>query len=202
MPPSQTTKSAPSAAPPQLKKPQGAKKWEGEDDEDADEPVVRPSFSSILSFIQLIEIILTQSDWEESSDEEEEDVKPAAASAPAPLKKKGTLKQKLAEKEAAAKASKANGKSAHADDDDSSEEYDSDAVLDPREKARREKEREVKADLKNAADLFGSVALGGRCNLIDFSPVSHPTPHSTFLFRNNSSAFPPTADERRLHQPL
>ncbi|KAI0636070.1 eukaryotic translation initiation factor 3 subunit J [Trametes polyzona] len=104
-------------------------KWEGEDEED-DGPV---------------------SDWEAESSEEEEE-KPKAAPAPvAPPKKKGTLKQKLAEKEAA-KAARA------AEEDD---EYDEDAVLDPREKARRDKERELAADLNNAAELFGSVALGG-----------------------------------------
>ena len=34
-------------------------------------------------------------------------------------------------------------------------------MLDPREKARIDKERELAADLNNAADLFGAVALGG-----------------------------------------
>ncbi|KAJ3519287.1 hypothetical protein NMY22_g13277 [Coprinellus aureogranulatus] len=94
------------------------------------------------------------SDWEESSEEEEEEVKPVAA---APPKKKGTLKQKLAEKE----AQKAKKKGS---DDEDDVEYDSDAVLDPREKARRDKERELKADLTNAADLFGAAALGGSKN--------------------------------------
>ncbi|KAI0775064.1 eukaryotic translation initiation factor 3 subunit J [Trametes elegans] len=119
-------KPAPSAPIP--KKP-AKSKWEGEDEED-DEPV---------------------SDWEaESSDEEEE--KPKAAPAPvAPPKKKGTLKAKLAEKEAAKAAKAAAGE----------DEYDEDAVLDPREKARRDKERELAADLNNAADLFGAAALGG-----------------------------------------
>lgn len=56
----------------------------------------------------------------------------------------------MAEKEAAAKN---NG------NDDG--EYDSDAVLDPREKARKDKERELKADLTNASDLLGAAALGG-----------------------------------------
>jgi len=88
------------------------------------------------------------SDWEQSS--EEEDEKPAAAHV-APPKKKGTFKAKLAEIEAA-KAAR---------DEDSDEEYDSDQVLDPREKARRDKERELKADLDNAAALLGSAALGG-----------------------------------------
>lgn len=39
--------------------------------------------------------------------------------------------------------------------------YDEDDVLDPREKARRDKERELNSDLNNAADLFGAAALGG-----------------------------------------
>ena len=74
----------------------------------------------------------------------------------APPKKKGTLKAKLAEKEAQ-KALKKDS-----DDDDSDDDsYDSDAVLDPREKARQDKERELKADLNNAADLLGGAALGG-----------------------------------------
>lgn len=89
-----------------------------------------------------------QSDWEASSDEGE---KPKTTATVAPPKKKGTLKQKLAEK-AALKAER--------DDDD---EYDSDAVLDPREKARRDKERELNADLNNAAELLGAAALGGVC---------------------------------------
>ena len=69
--------------------------------------------------------------------------------AAAPPKKKGTIKAKIAEKEAQ-KAAKANDV-----------EYDSDDVLDPKEKARRDKERELKADLHNAVDLLGAGALGG-----------------------------------------
>ncbi|KAF5342283.1 hypothetical protein D9611_001824 [Ephemerocybe angulata] len=91
------------------------------------------------------------SDWEESSDEEsEEEKKPVVA----PPKKKGTLKQKLAEKEAE------KAKRIEAGELD----YDSDDVLDPREKARRDRERELNADLTNAADLLGSAALGGTKN--------------------------------------
>jgi translation initiation factor 3 subunit J len=51
----------------------------------------------------------------------------------------------LAEKEAA--------KQAGGDDDDI---YDEDAVLDPREKARLDRERELKSDLDNAAALLGT----------------------------------------------
>ncbi|KII85163.1 hypothetical protein PLICRDRAFT_45310 [Plicaturopsis crispa FD-325 SS-3] len=131
--------------PPKVPKKAVKSKWEGEDEEDSD-PV---------------------SDWEASSDEEEEK-KPAPAAPAAAPKKKGTLKQKLAEKEAAKAARKAAG-------EDSDEIYDSDDVLDPREKARRDKERELNADLNNAADLLGAAALGGTKNkdldsLISFQP--------------------------------
>jgi len=108
-------------------------KWEGEDEE-SDGPV---------------------SDWEQSSEEEEKS-KPASAPV-APPRKKGTLKAKLAEIEAAKAARKAAGE----DSDDDDDEYDSDEVLDPREKARMDKERELNADLDNAASLLGAAALGG-----------------------------------------
>ena len=65
------------------------------------------------------------------------------------------MKAKLAEIEAK--------KAARADDDD--EESDSDEVLDPREKARRDRDRELKADLDNAASLLGTAALGGELTM-------------------------------------
>jgi len=106
------------------------------------------------------------SDWEASSDEEDAKAKPAGNAAPP--KKKGTLKQKLAEKEAAKATRQANG-------EDSDDEYDSDAVLDPREKAKRDKERELNADLNNAAELLGTAALGKSTNkdlndILSFQP--------------------------------
>lgn len=94
-----------------------------------------------------------QSDWEESSEEEEEEEKKPTAPVAAP-KKKGTLKAKLAEKEAAKAAARAHNGDAI--------EYDEDAVLDPRERARRDKEREISADLENTASLLGAASLGGR----------------------------------------
>jgi len=124
---SESETAAPSA--PRIPKLPAKKKWEGED-EDEDSPV---------------------SDWEQSSDEEEE--KPSTTTTAAPIKKKGTLKAKIAEKEAAKAAKKA------AEED--SDEYDEDHVLDPREKARLDREREVKADLENAHALFGAAAIGG-----------------------------------------
>ena len=96
---------------------------------------------------------LMQSDWDASSDEEEEKRSHPIQQAPPP-KKKSTLKAKLIEKEAA-KATR----SAQETDDDVA--YDSDQVLDPREKARLDKQREVNSDLNNTADLFGAAALGG-----------------------------------------
>lgn len=81
----------------------------------------------------------------------------------APPKQRGSLKAKLIEKEAAKAARKAAG-------EDSDPDYDSDEVLDPREKARIDKERELKADLDNAAALLGSAALGGIYLLSAFTP--------------------------------
>ena len=96
-----------------------------------------------------------QSDWEASSDEEKK--KPASAAVPvAPAKKKGTFKQKLAEKEAARQAQLAAGNNGDVD-------YDEDAVLDPRAKARLAKERELEADLHHAKELFGSASIKGAC---------------------------------------
>jgi hypothetical protein len=81
----------------------------------------------------------------------------------APPKKKGTLKQKLAEKEAARQAQLALG--------NSDPEYDEDAVLDPRAKARLEKERELESDLHNATELFGATTLKGAL----FTVVTFPS---------------------------
>jgi translation initiation factor 3 subunit J len=95
-----------------------------------------------------------QSDWEASSDEEKE--KSTSAAAPvAPPKKKGTLKQKLAEKDAVRRARLASG--------DNDEDYDEDAVLDPRAKAQLEKERELESDFRNATELFESATIKGAC---------------------------------------
>ncbi|KIJ51423.1 hypothetical protein M422DRAFT_203587 [Sphaerobolus stellatus SS14] len=99
------------------------KKWEGEDEEENSAP----------------------DDWEESSEEEEEKPAPTVV---APPKKKGTLKAKIAEKEAS--------KAAHRASDDVDELED---VIDPAEKKRLDRERELKADMMNAAELFGSVAI-------------------------------------------
>jgi translation initiation factor 3 subunit J len=72
----------------------------------------------------------------------------------APPKKKGTLKAKLAEKEAAKAAKKAAGEEEENDDSD-----DSDDALDPRARALQDKQRELEADMKNASELFGTNSI-------------------------------------------
>jgi len=121
------------------------------------------------------------SDWEASSDEEDKKPKPATAPV-APPKKKGTLKAKLAEKEAEKAARKAAG-----EDSD----YDSDAVLDPQEQERINKERELNADLNNAAELFGAAALGGTSSSeLDSLISAQPRTKEDFIaFSNNVIEF-------------
>jgi translation initiation factor 3 subunit J len=147
----------------------GKGKWEGED-EDNDGPV---------------------SDWEASSDDEVKD-KPASAAAPAP-KKKGTLKQKLAEKEAARRAQLAAG--------GSDAEYDEDAVLDPREKARLEKERELESDLSHARDLLDSTTLKGSSDA-DLDEILKSSPQSKEDFVALSDAIIAHIIKRHQDKPL
>ncbi|KAH7341521.1 eukaryotic translation initiation factor 3 subunit J [Rhizoctonia solani] len=93
------------------------------------------------------------SDWDASSDEEA--AKPAAkASATAPPKKKGTLKAKLAEKEAAA-ASTRRGAAGELDPSEW-ETVGEGAGLSVAE----QRARELESDLKNTSDLLGAAALG------------------------------------------
>jgi len=109
------------------------KKWEGEDEEEE-----------------------VADDWDASS-EEEEKPKPAAV---APPKKKGTLKSKLAEKEAL----KAAQKGAVFDNADDEDDDDDDESVDYAEQRRIDKERELESDLHNATDLLGAAAIGGGAN--------------------------------------
>ncbi|KAH9033472.1 translation initiation factor eIF3 subunit [Lactarius hengduanensis] len=68
------------------------------------------------------------------------------------------------EKEAARRAQLAAG--------GSDADYNEDAVFDPREKARLEKERELESDLHNATELFGSSADADLDNILKSSPNS------------------------------
>jgi len=132
-----------------------------------------------------------QSDWEASSEEE----KPAAPAPLAPAKKKGSLKQKLAEKEAARQARLAAG------DDDDEVEYDEDAVLDPRAKARLEKERELESDLHNATELFGSATVKGSSDT-DLDTILKSTPKSKEDFIALSDAIIAHVIKRHQDKPL
>jgi len=145
-------------------------KWEGEDEDD-DGPV---------------------SDWEASSDDEVKD-KPAATAA-APLKKKGTLKQKLAEKEAARRAQLAAG--------GSEADYDEDAVLDPSEKARREKELELESDLRNTTELFSSTTITGSSTDADLDKILKSSPQSKEDFVALSDAIIAHIVKRHQDKPL
>jgi len=131
------------------------------------------------------------SDWEESSEEEE---KSAPASAPvAPPKKKGSLKQKLAEKEAARQARLASG--------DDQVDYDEDAVLDPRAKARLEKQRELESDLHNATELFGSATAKGSSDA-DLDKILESTPKTKEDFIALSDAIVAHVIKRHQDKPL
>jgi len=123
-------------------------KWQGEDEED-DGPV---------------------SDWEKSSDSEDE--KPAVAPV-APPKPKGTLKKRLAEKEAEMAARRAAGE----DEEDSDEED----ILDPRAKALRDRQRELDADLKNAADLFGQTSVSDAPSDLASLQTANPKTKDEFI---------------------
>lgn len=162
---SETAASPPPKLPPKVVK----SKWEGEDEDD-DDPV---------------------GDWEQSSEEEE---KPKQASSVAPPKKKGTLKAKLAEKEAAKAARRAAG-------EDSDLEYDSDEVLDAREKARIDKERELNADLENAAGLLGSAALGGTSSS-ELDSLISTDPRTKEDFQNFSAKIIEYIIKRHQQKPL
>ncbi|EUC57072.1 eukaryotic translation initiation factor 3 subunit J [Rhizoctonia solani AG-3 Rhs1AP] len=113
-------------------------------------PVVRPKPSK---WADEDEEIKPASDWDASSDDEP--AKPAGTTAAAPpKKKKGTIKSKIAEKEAAA----ANARRGAAGE------------LDPEEwvttgegaglSVAELRARELESDLKNTTDLLGAAALG------------------------------------------
>ncbi|KAI9509800.1 translation initiation factor eIF3 subunit [Russula earlei] len=131
------------------------------------------------------------SDWEASSEEEQE--VPAAAPA-APPKKKGTLKQKLAEKEATRRAQLSSG--------NSQVDYDEDAVLDPRAKARLEKERELESDLRNATELFESATVKGGSSDADLDKILRSTPKSKEEFIALSDAIIAQVVKRHQDKPL
>ncbi|KAH9003158.1 translation initiation factor eIF3 subunit [Lactarius hatsudake] len=133
------------------------------------------------------------SDWEASSEDDEVKAKPAATAA-APPKKKGTLKQKLAEKEAARRAQLAAG--------GSDADYDEDAVLDPRAKARLEKERELESDLHNATELFGSSTLKGSSADADLDNILKSSPSSKEDFVALSEAIIAHIVKRHQDKPL
>lgn len=108
-----------------------------------------------------------QAAWDASSDEDSKAKKPIGAAVATAPRKKGTLKAKLAQKEAERAAREAAG-----------EEYATeDEFLDEEAVRRQRKEAELAADLSNAQDLLGGSAGGAsqasQLNaLLTFSPKS------------------------------
>ena len=88
------------------------------------------------------------------------------------MRKKTTLKQRLAQKEAAEAARIARGEFAP----------DELAEMHPQERARLEKERELQADLNHASDLFGDMAVGA-------SKQSFSEPSVAFLLNTDAFLF-------------
>ncbi|ODN92768.1 translation initiation factor 3 subunit J [Cryptococcus wingfieldii CBS 7118] len=137
---------APAAAPAVALPPKvSAKKWA---DEDADDK--------------------SDDDWDKSDDETPE---PKAAAVPPP-KKKGTLKQKLAEKERLAKEAKAKGVSV--DDDDLMDH------LTEQDRRRLAREKEQEADLAVASDLMGGLDVGGSSDNLKAVLNSRPSTKDDF----------------------
>ncbi|KAG8741751.1 Translation initiation factor 3 subunit J component [Ceratobasidium sp. 414] len=110
------------------------------------------------------------SDWEASSEEEA-----PKATATAPPKKRGTIKSKIAEKEAAAAAAGTRrGAAGELDPDEwrAGESDDDDKGLSVAE----QRARELESDLKSAGELLGAAALGDApselAELASFDPRS------------------------------
>ncbi|ODQ55295.1 translation initiation factor eIF3 subunit [Saitoella complicata NRRL Y-17804] len=94
--------------------------------------------------------------WDAASDSESEKPKSNELAFAPPPKKKGTLKQKIAEKEAARKQAEEEKAARQAAGEYSDEE---DEEEDPRERAERLRQEEIESDLRNAADLLGDVRI-------------------------------------------
>ncbi|ORY35615.1 eukaryotic translation initiation factor 3 subunit J [Naematelia encephala] len=117
-------------------------RWQGEDEEDE------------------------QDDWDASEDEKP---KTPTTTAPAPTKKKGGLKQKLAEKERLAAEARERGEI----DDliDTTTEQD---------RRRQAREREIQADLNVAADLLGVTSVDDPKETLEAILKSKPTSKDSF----------------------
>lgn len=112
-----------------------------------------------------------QEDWDASDDEdaEKKDAKPAGPAPP--VRAKGITKQKIAEREAADKARAAEiaarvsahlfGRAHEHRRADLARAFVRQRDDDPQARKAREKAAMLKADLANAADLFGGLNTGG-----------------------------------------
>ncbi|KDN40169.1 translation initiation factor eIF3 subunit [Tilletiaria anomala UBC 951] len=137
--------------------------WDASSDEETSKKVTAPSAVTMGRRRFDDEEDEVKDDWEE------EDEKPQEPAPLAPAKKKGTLKQKLAEKEAAEKRRQELG--LESDDENQEDEED------PAEKRRLEREAQLKADMDNAANLLGQNRISSSDDptlnkLLNAKPVS------------------------------
>jgi translation initiation factor 3 subunit J len=103
------------------------------------------------------------------------------------------VKAKIAEKEAQKAARAAAG------DDDI---YDEDDVLDPREKARRDRERELKADLANAIDLLSGTSVNGGDGKSELDKLVSANPKTKEEFQEYSKNLVELLIKKHQHKPL
>ncbi|CAE6387066.1 unnamed protein product [Rhizoctonia solani] len=108
------------------------------------------------------------SDWDASSDEEAAKA-PATTTTAQPKKKKGTIKSKIAEKEAAAAANARRGAAGELDPSEWATTGEGAGLSVAEQRAR-----ELESDLKNTTDLLGAAALGDApselAELVTFNP--------------------------------
>ncbi|KAG8731746.1 Translation initiation factor 3 subunit J component, partial [Ceratobasidium sp. 423] len=103
------------------------------------------------------------SDWDASSDEEPAKGAPAKTTTAAPVKKRGTLKAKLAEKEAAAAANTRRGAAGELDPSEWETTGEGAGLSVAEQRAR-----ELESDLKNTSDLLD--APSELAELVTFNP--------------------------------
>ncbi|KAG8864786.1 Translation initiation factor 3 subunit J component [Tulasnella sp. 330] len=167
------------------------KKWA---DEDEEEEVAVSFVSRSVLLPTPTNILPSQSDWEASEEEDDEKAKgPAKPTVLAPTKKKGSLKQKLAEKAAANEARLAEGEDSPDTEDD---------LIDPLVKKRLDRERELQADMKNAEDLLGGNTKEAASSSAGLNALLTANPNTKEEFVDLSKRVIETIFKRLENKPL
>jgi len=132
------------------------------------------------------------SDWEEE-EEKKPPPKPVAQPQVISSKKKMSVNQKIAEKQAARAARIANGEQSSDTEDD---------IIDPVLKKRLEQEREVEADLKNASDLLGATSISATSSSNDLNELLKANPKTKEEFVALSNQIIEVIIKRHQNKPL